>query len=286
MKKTTKKCKMRGVFAIGLAAAVFIFNGACAKKTDGMSSKVLSGVEGKHGLKVGATPEPHAEMLKLISKDLQNEGVHLEIIEFTDYVTPNAALESGQIDANFFQHIPYLQSFNEEQGTHLVSAGGVHIEPLALYSKKYSALEQLSDGAVIAIPNDPTNEGRSLLLLQSAKLIRLKENAGITATPADIAENPKKLKFREIEAASLPRVLADTDAAVINGNYAIPAGLSAAQNGLFVEGSDSPYVNVVAIKKGNENDERIAALMQALRSEKIAAFIAERYPNGEVVKVF
>jgi len=221
-----------------------------------------------------------------ISKDLQNEGVRLEIIEFTDYVTPNAALESGQIDANFFQHIPYLQSFNEEQGTHLVSAGGVHIEPLALYSKKYSALEQLSDGAVIAIPNDPTNEGRSLLLLQSAQLIRLKENAGIAATPADIAENPKKLKFREIEAASLPRVLADTDAAVINGNYAIPAGLSAAQNGLFVEGSDSPYVNVVAVKKGNENDERIAALMQALRSEKIAAFIAERYPNGEVVKVF
>lgn len=286
MKKTTKKCKMRGVFAIGLAAAVFIFNGACAKKTDGMSSKVLSGVEGKQVLKVGATPEPHAEMLKLISKDLQNEGVRLEIIEFTDYVTPNAALESGQIDANFFQHIPYLQSFNEEQGTHLVSAGGVHIEPLALYSKKYSALEQLSDGAVIAIPNDPTNEGRSLLLLQSAQLIRLKENADITATPADIAENPKKLKFREIEAASLPRVLADTDAAVINGNYAIPAGLSAAQNGLFVEGSDSPYVNVVAVKKGNENDERIAALMQALRSEKIAAFIAERYPNGEVVKVF
>ncbi|WP_314847219.1 MetQ/NlpA family ABC transporter substrate-binding protein [Treponema lecithinolyticum] len=251
-----------------------------------MSSKALSGVEGKQVLKVGATPEPHAEMLKLISKDLQNEGVRLEIIEFTDYVTPNAALESGQIDANFFQHIPYLQSFNEEQGTHLVSAGGVHIEPLALYSKKYSALEQLSDGAVIAIPNDPTNEGRSLLLLQSAQLIRLKENAGITATPADIAENPKKLKFREIEAASLPRVLADTDAAVINGNYAIPAGLSAAQNGLFVEGSDSPYVNVVAVKKGNENDERIAALMQALRSEKIAAFIAERYPNGEVVKVF
>ncbi len=286
MKKTTKKCKVRGVFAIGLAAAVFIINGACAKKTDGMSSKALSGVEGKQVLKVGATPEPHAEMLKLISKDLQNEGVRLEIIEFTDYVTPNAALESGQIDANFFQHIPYLQSFNEEQGTHLVSAGGVHIEPLALYSKKYSALEQLSDGAVIAIPNDPTNEGRSLLLLQSAQLIRLKENAGITATPADIAENPKKLKFREIEAASLPRVLADTDAAVINGNYAIPAGLSAAQNGLFVEGSDSPYVNVVAVKKGNENDERIAALMQALRSEKIAAFIAERYPNGEVVKVF
>ena len=197
MKKTTKKCKMRGVFAIGLAAAVFIFNGACAKKTDGKSSKVLSGVEGKQVLKVGATPEPHAEMLKLISKDLQNEGVRLEIIEFTDYVTPNAALESGQIDANFFQHIPYLQSFNEEQGTRLVSAGGVHIEPLALYSKKYSALEQLNDGAVIAIPNDPTNEGRSLLLLQSAQLIRLKENAGITATPADIAENPKKLKFRD-----------------------------------------------------------------------------------------
>lgn len=286
MKKTSKKCKARAVFAIGLAAAVFILSGACTKKTDGMSSSTVKGAESKKVLKVGATPEPHAEMLKLIKDDLQNKGVRLEVIEFTDYVTPNAALESGQIDANFFQHIPYLQSFNEEQGTHLVSAGGVHIEPLALYSKKHSALDQLGDGAVIAIPNDPTNEGRSLLLLQSAQLIRLKENAGIAATPADIAENPKKLKFREIEAASLPRVLADTDAAVINGNYAIPAGLSAAKNGLFVEGSDSPYVNVIAVKEGSENDERIVALMQALRSEKIAAFIAERYPNGEVVKVF
>jgi D-methionine transport system substrate-binding protein len=237
-------------------------------------------------LKVGATPEPHASMLNLIVDDMAKAGYTLEVVEFTDYVTPNRALEDGQIDANFFQHIPYLDSQNAEHGYHLVNAGGIHIEPIALYSKKVSSLSELADGASIAIPNDPTNEGRALLLLQSAGLIKLKASAGITATPLDIESNPKKLKFSEIEAASLPRVLNDVDAAVINGNYAIPAGLSATKDGLVVEGADSPYVNIVTVKSGKENDPAIKALVEALKSDEIKDYVNKTYPNGEVVLVF
>lgn len=237
-------------------------------------------------LTVGATPEPHAEMLKLVVDDLAAQGITLKVMEFTDYVTPNEALESGQIDANFFQHLPYMDSFNQERGYHLVNAGGIHIEPMALYSKKVKSLAALANGATIAIPNDPTNEGRALLLLQSAGLITLDPAAGITATPVNIVENPKNLKFTELEAATMPRVLPDVDAAIINGNYAIPAGLIASVDGLFVEGADSPYVNIIAVKDGNQNDDRIVALVKALQSQEIIDFIASRYPNGEVVKVF
>ncbi|MCR5437020.1 MAG: MetQ/NlpA family ABC transporter substrate-binding protein [Treponema sp.] len=237
-------------------------------------------------LKVGATPQPHAEMLNLIKGDLEAAGYKLEVIEFTDYVTPNEALENNEIDANFFQHLPYMDSFNKERGFHLVSAAGIHIEPIALYSKKVTALTELKDGATIAIPNDPTNEGRALLLLQSAGLIKLDDKAGLEATPIDITENKKNLKFSEIEAASLPRVLPDVDAAVINGNYAIPAGLSATKDGLVVEGSDSPYVNIISVKAGKENDAAIKALSNALRSDKVKNWIKDSFPNGEVVAVF
>lgn len=236
-------------------------------------------------LKIGASPEPHAEMLKLVVDDLASQGITLEIIEFTDYVTPNEALESGQILANFFQHLPYMNSFNAEKGYHLVNAGGIHIEPMALYSKKIKSMEELNN-ATIAIPNDPTNEGRALLLLESAGLIKLNPAAGITATPIDIVENPLNIKFTELEAATLPRVLADVDAAVINGNYAIPAGLIAKVDGLYVEGADSPYVNIISVKDGNQSDPRIVALVKALQSKEIADFIATRYPNGEVVQAF
>ena len=237
-------------------------------------------------LKVGATPEPHAEILNLVKDDLKAKGIDLQVVEFTDYVTPNDAVEAGDIDANYFQHIPYLESFNKEKGYHLVNAAGIHVEPFALYSSKIKALKDLKKKATIAIPNDPTNEGRALLLLQEAGLIELKKDAGITATPLDIKKNPKKLKFKEIEAASLPRVLGDVDGAVINGNYAIPAGLSAKKDGLFVEGSSSPYVNVIAVKAGSENKEEIKALIEAIKSEKVKKFISEKYPNGEVVVVF
>ena len=237
-------------------------------------------------IKVGATPEPHADLLNLIKDDLKAAGVDLKVIEFTDYVTPNEAVESGEIDANYFQHIPYLESFNTERGYHLVNAGGIHVEPFALYSKKVKSIKDLKKKARIAIPNDPTNEGRALLLLAEAGLITLNPKAGITATVQDIISNPLKLKFTEVEAASLPRVLVDVDAAIINGNYAIPAGLSAKKDGLFVEGSSSPYVNIVAVKAGNENKPEIKALVKALQSEKVRKYIEEKYPNGEVVVVF
>lgn len=237
-------------------------------------------------LTVAASPEPHKAILELVIADLAKENITLKITEFTDYVTPNDAVETGEQDANFFQHVPYMESFNKEHGYHLASVGAVHIEPLALYSQKYTSLSELKSGDMIAIPNDPTNEARALLLLAAQNIITLRADAGLAATPQDITENPLKLVFREIEAATLPRILADVAAAVINGNYAIPAGLSASKDGLLVEGKDSPYANVIAVKQGNENDPRIQALLKALQSDKVRAYIIEKYPNGEVVPAF
>ena len=268
---------MKKIIVIALVAILSVVSvfAQAAAETQSSTTKIV----------VGATPEPHAALLSLVVDDLAAQGITLEIKEFTDYVTPNDAVEYGEIDANYFQHIPYLESFNTEHGYHLVNAGGIHVEPIALYSSKYSSLSDLPNGAVIAIPNDPTNEGRALLLLQSAGLIKLKDDAGLEAIPLDITENPKNFKFSEIEAATLPRVLSDVDAAVINGNYAIPAGLVATRDGLFVEGADSPYVNVIAVKEGNENNPAIKALIEALKSDEVAAFVAEKYKNGEVVLV-
>lgn len=256
-----------------LSALVFLVTG-CSKK---QNAKVIT---------VGATPEPHAAMLNLIVEDMAAMGYKLKVQEFTDYVTPNEAVESGEIDANFFQHVPYMDSFNQERGYHLVSVIGTHVEPLALYSKKYTDIKEIGNGAVIAIPNDPTNEGRALLLLQSAGLIKIDESAGLTAVPADIIDNPKKIKFQEIEAASLPRVLEDVDAAVINGNYAIPAGLTATKDGLFVEGADSPYVNIITVKNGRQNEDAIQALAKCITSQKVKEYLNKTYPNGEVVATF
>ena len=268
---------MKKIIAIALVALLTVVSvfAQAAAETQSSTTKIV----------VGATPEPHAALLSLVVDDLAAQGITLEVKEFTDYVTPNEAVESGEIDANYFQHIPYLESFNTEHGYHLVNAGGIHVEPIALYSSKYSSLSDIPNGAVIAIPNDPTNEGRALLLLQSAGLIKLKDNAGLEAIPLDIVENPKNLKFSEIEAATLPRILSDVDAAVINGNYAIPAGLVATRDGLYVEGADSPYVNVIAVKAGNENNPAVKALVEALKSDKVKAYVAEHYKNGEVVLV-
>ena len=268
---------MKKILAIALVALLTIVSvfAQATSETQTSSTKIV----------VGATPEPHAALLSLVVDDLAAQGITLEVKEFTDYVTPNDAVEYGEIDANYFQHIPYLESFNTEHGYHLVNAGGIHVEPIALYSSKYSSLSDIPNGAVIAIPNDPTNEGRALLLLQSAGLIKLKDNAGLEAIPLDIVENPKNLKFSEIEAATLPRILSDVDAAVINGNYAIPAGLVATRDGLYVEGADSPYVNVIAVKAGNENNPAVKALVEALKSDEVKAYVAEHYKNGEVVLV-
>ncbi len=237
-------------------------------------------------LKVGATPEPHADILNLIKDDLKEQGIDLQVIEMTDYPTLNEVLEAGDIDANYDQHIPYMESFNKEKGFHLVNAGGIHVEPFALYSNKFKSISDIKKKSVIAIPNDPTNEARALLLLQEAGLITLKAGVGINATPIDIVKNPLKLKFKEIDAATLPRTLNDVGGAVINGNYALPAGLSAKKDGLFVEGSSSPYVNIIAVKAGNENREEIKALVKALQSDKVKKYLSEKYPNGEVVAVF
>ena len=236
-------------------------------------------------LTVGATPVPHAEILNLIKDDLKKDGVELAVIEFTDYVTPNIALNDGQLDANFFQHQPYLDTFIRDRGMELVSLAGIHIEPLGLYSNKLKDISELKDGVVIAIPNDPTNEGRALLLLQSNGLITLSDDAGLEGTPKNIVDNPKRIVFRELEAAQLPRVLNDVDAAVINGNFAMEAKLNPVADAIILEGADSPYVNIIAVRIGSENDPRLQALVKALKTEKVKNYIIENY-NGGVVAVF
>ena len=235
-------------------------------------------------LTVGATPVPHAELLNLVKEDLQAQGIELKVVEFNDYVQPNEALIAGNLDANFFQHIPYLGS-NADWSAKLISAFGVHVEPFGLYSSKYKNAADLPSGATIAVPNDPTNGGRALLLLQSKGLLTLKANAGLEATPQDITGNPKNFRFAELEAAQLPRSLGDVDAATINGNYALEAGLNPVQDSLVIEGADSPYVNIVVVRKGSEKDFRIQALEKALKSQKVKDYILSHY-NGGVVAVF
>lgn len=236
-------------------------------------------------LKVGATAVPHAEILNHVKSSLAKDGVNLEIIEFSDYVKPNLSLNDKELDANFFQHEPYLDTFVVERKLPLVSAGKVHIEPMGIYSKKIKNLKDIPDGAKIAIPNDPSNAGRSLALLQSAKLLQLKEGVGVKATVGDITGNDKKLQIIEIEAALLPRSLDDTDLSVINSNFAMEAKLNPVKDSLFTEPKESPYANIVAVRKGDENRPEIQKLMKALRSEEVKKFIDEKY-KGAVVAAF
>lgn len=236
-------------------------------------------------LSIGATPVPHSEILNFIKDDLAKEGIKLKIVEFTDYVTPNIALNDGSIDANFFQHVPYLKQFNEDRGLNLVSAIKVHVEPIGLYSNKYKSLDEIPEGASIAIPNDPSNEGRALILLHNNGVITLDDPANLNATPMDIAKNPKNLKFKELEAAQLPRVLPDVAAAVINTNYALEADLNPLEDAIIMEGSDSPYVNVIAVQKGDENSEKIKTLKKVIQSKKVKDFILNEY-KGAVVPAF
>lgn len=238
---------------------------------------------------VGASPTPHAEILEVTKALLAEEGFTLEIQEFTDYVQPNLTLENGEIDANYFQHLPYLEDFNEKNDTKLSSAGAIHYEPLGLYPGKTTALDAVADGASIAIPNDTTNEARALLLLETLGMIKVDPEAGLEATPKDIVENPKNLKFTELEAAQLARSLQDVDLAVINGNYAIEAGLNADTDALAKEEKDSlaaqTFGNIIAVRVGEETTEKTAALMKALTSEDVMTFINENY-KGAVVPIF
>lgn len=240
-------------------------------------------------LKVGASVTPHAEILKAASNILAEKGFTLEIIEYNDYVIPNIAADSGELDANYFQHLPYLTNFNEENGTKLVSVAAIHYEPFGIYPGKTKSLDQLPDGATIAVPNDGTNEARALLLLEAQGLIKLREGVSFTATVLDIESNPKNLVIKEIEAAQLARALPDVDLAVINGNYAIEAGLNVGKDALAVEDKDSEaaqtYANIVAVKEGNENSKAIKALIEALQSEEVRNFINEKY-DGAVIPIF
>lgn len=250
-----------------LLAAAFILVGATA----------LAGE-----LKVGATPVPHAELLNLVKEDLKTEGVDLKVVEFTDYVTPNLALAEGELDANFFQHFPYLEKFSNERGLNLVSAGKVHVEPLGVFSQKIKDIKDLSNKATIAIPSDPSNGGRALILLHNNGIIKLNDPTNLYVTEFDIVENPKKLKFKPIEAAQLPRVLPDVEAAVINGNYALEAGFSSVEDSLLLEGAESPYANIIAVKSGDESKEDIQKLLKALQSKKVSDYIGANYKGGVV----
>ncbi len=236
-------------------------------------------------IKIGASPTPHAEILKVAAEVLKPQGYTLEIVEYSDYVQPNMALESRDLDANFFQHKPYLDDFNKEKGTALVSMATVHYEPFGIYAGKTSSLTALKNGAIVAVPNDTTNEARALLLLQAEGLIKLKDGAGLTATRLDIVENPKKLKIEELEAAQLVRSLPDVDIAIINGNYAILGGLKV-RDTLAAESADSvaatTYANIIAVRKGDETRSDLKALVDALKSDKVRDFMEAKY-EGAVV---
>ena len=236
-------------------------------------------------LTVAATPVPHAEILEFVKPALAAQGVDLKVKVFTDYVQPNVQVAEKRLDANFFQHQPYLDEFNASRGTALVSIAGVHVEPFGAYSSKIKKLDELSEGAQVVIPNDATNGGRALLLQQKAGVITLKDDAGITATVKDIVNNPKAIKVRELEAATLPRVLAQVDLALINTNYALEAGLNPTKDALVIEGSDSPYVNILVVNSKNKDAADLQTLAKALNSAEVKAFINDKY-KGAVVPAF
>lgn len=274
------------VLSLTLAlSTVFAFAG-CGKKSTA-SDKANSDAADKT-ITIGASVTPHAEILKEAAKVLEKDGYTLNIKEYNDYVLPNTATESGELDANYFQHTPYLENFNKENNTHLVSIAKVHYEPFGIYAGKTTDLKDLKDGATVAVPNDTTNEARALLLLQDNGLITLKDGAGLNATAVDITKNPKNLKFKEIEAAQLVRSIKDVDIAVINGNYAIEGGLKVS-NALAAESAQSTaaqtYANILVVKEGNENTPKIEALKKALLSDEVRKYINDTY-DGAVVPIF
>ena len=251
------------------------------EKTDNAEEKT-----DKKVIKVAASATPHAELLEQVKPILAEQGIDLEITVFDDYVQPMNVVEDGEFDANYFAHVPYVEQFNAEQGTHIVNAGGIHYEPFGIYPGTKKALSELADGDVIAVPNDTTNDARALLLLQDTGIIKLKEGAGLTATINDITENPKNIEIKELEAAQVARVIPEVAFVVLNGNYALEAGLSVAKDSIAFEASDSEaaktYVNIVAVKEGNENNAEIKALVDALKSDTIKQYIKDTY-DGAVV---
>lgn len=282
-----RKGTLKKALALALTGAVLVgaFAGCGAKKDSSSDTKK----EETKKIVIGASPSPHADILKVAKKELKKEGYELEIKEYSDYVQPNTALESGDLDANYFQHKPYLDDFNKKKKTHLVSAGMIHYEPFGIFPGKTKTLKDLKKGATVAVPNDTTNEARALLLLQDQGLIKLKDGAGLTATKKDIVENKKDLAIKEIEAAQIPRSLKDVDIAVVNGNYALQAGLKVNKDALATEDADSvgakTYGNIVAVKKGNEKSAATKALIKALKSDTVKKYINDKY-DGAVVPLF
>ncbi len=271
----------KNILKLVVAAAVALGLTACV---GGEEKKEAVKVEAKKTvIKVGATPVPHSEILKVAKPLLKEKGYDLEIVEFTDYVTPNIAVDEGELDANFFQHAPYLDQFNKSKNTSIVKTVNVHLEPMGLYSNKIKDISELPDGATIAVPNDPTNGSRALDILVKEGLLIFKDVEFKTAL--DIIENPKNLKIKELDAPQLPRVIDEVDAAIINTNYALAADLNPLEDALVIESKDSPYANIVAVKAGNENKEYIKALNEVLNSEEIREFILENY-KGTIIEAF
>ncbi|MBQ9496116.1 MAG: MetQ/NlpA family ABC transporter substrate-binding protein [Selenomonadaceae bacterium] len=277
--------KVKFLAAMTLAASLLLTG--CGGGSDQPAQKADDKSAAKEvTLKIGATPVPHAELLAEITPDLKEKGITLEVIEFNDYVQPNIALNDKELDANFFQHEPYLNDFiKEHKDVKLKNAGGVHIEPMGIYSKKIKDLKELADGATVSIPNDPTNGGRALLLMQKAGLLKLKDGVNEMATVQDIADNPKNLVIQEVEAAQLPRTLEDVDISIINTNFAMNADLNPMKDALFIEDKTSPYVNIIAVRDGDENREEIKTLLNTLKTDKVKKFIEEKY-KGAIVPAF
>lgn len=275
---------MKGKFLAALTLTATLLLTGCGGGDTSSNDKPATGSEVK--LKIGATPVPHAEILEEIKPDLKQQGISLEIVEFNDYVQPNIALNDKELDANFFQHEPYLNDFiNEHKDVKLKNAGGVHIEPMGIYSKKIKDLKELADGATVSIPNDATNGGRALLLLQKAEVLKLKDGTNEMATVQDIAENPKNIVIQEVEAAQLPRTLEDVDIAIINTNFAMNADLNPMNDALFIEDKTSPYVNIIAVRDGDENRDEIKKLLTTIKSDKVKKFIEDKY-KGAIVPAF
>ncbi len=270
--------------SIGIIAKIAVIAAAAAVLAGCGSGSSAKGAG--ETIKIAASATPHAEILAKAAPILEGQGYKVEIVEFDDYVQPNLVVESGEFDANYFQHIPYLDSFNEEQGTHLVNAGGIHYEPFCIYPGTKKSLSEIADGDSIAVPNDTTNEARALLLLQDNGLLKLKEGADLTATINDIVENPHNINFVELEAAQVARVVNEVAFVVLNGNYALEAGYSVGKDSIAYEASDSvaakTYVNIIAVKEGNESQDKIKALVEALRSDDVKQFIKDKY-DGAVV---
>lgn len=277
--------KKRSILTAIIAGIVSIGLIGCGN-SEGSSNDSSSNGDDKV-IKVGVSPVPHEEIMEVAKPLLEAKGYTVEIVEFTDYVLPNTALESGEIDANYFQHIAYLNSFNADNGTHLTYTAEIHLEPMGAFSKKYKTVDEVEEGAVVAVPDDPSNEARALRVLAAAGLIEV--NDGELITTADITSNPKNLEFKELEAATLPRVLEDVDIAVINGNYALEAGLDVNNDAFYAEDKNVESLkerrNVLAVKEGNENSQKIKDLTEALTSDEVREFIEEKY-KGTVVPVF